>query len=747
MGRFDWWCHVTSSTTVLRTTALATIFAAMLSTGCGMIFGFEDAPPASECAYSRDCPAGKECIEGACVSNCDGDACLDAVASSERDANPESQATDQTVTDAAPVIESGSDAEAGSPSFPPAEAGEDSSGDSNDSGCSTCTVSDLPRPCRGRPYSEPMIVSGGTPPYRWQASAPDGLILEMDSNVLDGSRARLSGTMVDSGMLTVTITDAAGLYVTRAYVLEPREKCWLAYLSADDPDPQVHLVDPLLTTFAPIEPHKSRVSDFRFSPDGRRLVYRFTDASAPDAGHLSMITLSTGEDTALDFSEDAVASYAWSDDSATLAVGFRRATTSYLGGIRLSPSGGNPEAGTTLLDSTDAGDGGGSALVMLQPTATPDSAGLLWFGAGYVAFHAPANVSSRRAYYAKLDADRFQAPKSIAWDYTPPVLLRAGDRGFFAISIAQPASLNFNSFENGEPPLLKVDDGNVISPSGAFTAPLPGDSLQLFRALDDPAFSDPWAEQGGCPRLIGWAKARERLACVADTSDPMHGESHGEVRIFDLDSAKKQLKMSPVGGYCVKGTGAAPCSASEYDYTQAKSNARRRAFSPSGRWFAFATTATQALPTDDYLYIADLDSDPMQLKRKDWSPFGGSSVGSQIELAFSSDETMVLQQRGATLVVHNLTVGNGPGEGIMLLTSDLKPVSPCSEDFGSAPDRWCGSIANAAPFTWSSQPALAAFKTTQGIIVVEIFRSSFTKHVFPMTDCDERCSAQFEFQP
>ena len=231
----------------LRVVALGS--ALSISLGCRALLQFDDAPPVSACAFSQDCAAGESCVDGLCVSNCTGARC-DAGADAGVD-DPGRDVIGDALVDRSILPDANSSIDHFAPEppdrFGPLDASDAREGSVGPT-CPTCTVTDLPRPCRGYPYNEPMAVFGGTPPYTWSASAPDGLALTVDGSMSDGSMAHVFGTPLRSGSLTVTIVDSANRQLKRSYDLQVRDKCWLAYVSLENGSPQLHVVDPILTT-------------------------------------------------------------------------------------------------------------------------------------------------------------------------------------------------------------------------------------------------------------------------------------------------------------------------------------------------------------------------------------------------------------------------------------------------------------------------------------------------------------------
>jgi hypothetical protein len=174
-----------------------------------------------------------------------------------------------------------------------------------------------------------------------------------------------------------------------------------------------------------------------------------------------------------------------------------------------------------------------------------------------------------------------------------------------------------------------------------------------------------------------------------------------------------------------------------YGYDVDKATASPRSFSPSGRWFAFA----RAEPRDAYLYWADLEAVPPTrtgtLRLADRGPIS--------RLAFSPDDEEIAFQAGKRVFVKSLS-GVDPEREIL---SDLAIDDPCTEEFPSAPDRYCGNSERAARFKWALDSKALAFPSAGLVIVVDTTHPAALA-AFPQSTplCDEPlCSGNFEFQP
>ncbi len=279
-------------------------------------------------------------------------------------------------------------------------------------------------------------------------------------------------------------------------------------------------------------------------------------------------------------------------------------------------------------------------------------------------------------------------------NYPASVFLQPAANGFFMTSSA---ATSFYSLPSRA--VARHQFVDLVAPSGRFTAELYDDQLQVFDATEsnqvDPQFSS--AAGQDCPTLLAWAKGSERIACVADVESDPPGTTHGEVRLFDVETSPT-LTMQRLAGYCAKDSNAASttCSAFEYDYTQDNSRAQARAFSRSGRWFAFTTSAPEL--GGGYLHLADLGTRPFTLKQKLYIATSGMTSTSPSALAYSEDERYLLLQLGNSLTAYDL-LGPSPiefGSSAANLSNDLltatsQATSPCLESYATEPARWCGT--------------------------------------------------------
>jgi hypothetical protein len=578
----------------------------------------------------------------------------------------------------------------------------------------------------------------------------DQWLVARDPASPDGTAATLTGLPAGVTDLNIEVTDATGKRASISYSAVPRSACWYAYTALETAGPVLHLLDPILELPPPTPlANNQGVYDFHFSPNGQFLAYRFgEDADHPTGKHLALLNLFKWQEQVLNFGEDAVTAFAWSKDSSVLAVAFSSAQATSISGVRLD-----------LV--------GSAAPVVLTPQPALIASDLYWIGTNFVAFDAAArpdpnhfgqfipDPSQRVPFYAALGSAGFDPPAAPPGgiSFLPGVFLQPADDGFFMITDSDPFT-NFFAVPSGGVAPASDFFTSLIAPSGHFSAELSGDQLQVFRA-EDGDLADIAAESlpdQGCPKLLSWAANRERIACVADVTNGSNGATHGEVRFFDLLPSTPTLTMSTLQGYCVKDAPpvVTQCGALEYDYTEENASAEARAFSASGKWFAFVTDAPEK-----YLYWADMESSSLTLKRKVLNSPNFANSGSRTALAFSPDDRYLLVQRGSALLVSDLTAGpnSGARSAALALSVELpsdvsQATSACSEDFLSAPDRWCGNADPAAPFRWAPDSRFVSYRSAGNLTVVDLTQfPGVVFHEYSAPDCTQKCASQFEFQP
>ncbi len=609
----------------------------------------------------------------------------------------------------------------------------------------------LPGPCGKDPYAFALnIRDGGVAPFQWQVSATAGAWHTEDRpSSPDRSEVMLVGEPQGAAELKVTATDAEGKLTERRYSIAPRKACYFAYVAPGPSGPKLAVRDPWLFVDATDKLSNNQgVSDFQFSPDGRLLAYRYGEASGdPNGAHLSVLDLTTMQDHALDFQEDAVTGYAWSPDAAALAVAFRAGGESILGGARLSFA------------------GAGAQISPLAPLLTPYpyESNLLWVAPNMVSYATPATLDLGAPpgrsciVFTSLGARGFGEPIPVTdFFYRPGFQTSAAPGGLFVNSPKDNRSL-FNSAEG----FFAVDhQRNFVDPAGRFSASVPNKTLTLVEASNgfDTFETSGNTPTSNCPRLLAWARDRERIACVADVSQA--DVSWGEIRFFDVASTTP-LELAPtiLRGFCLKDAQGAPlggsCARSEYDYNESTSVAQPRLLSASGRWFAFlrAAKSGELLGSGEsaagYIHWANLDGPAPALLNK----FGvlGTAPGAPIALAFSPSERFLLHQNGAQLRSHYLSTTPSTDPGIDIAVSGVvaPTTAPCADDYAGAASRWCGGANGSPSFVWSPDSAVdvLAYRTVDKLIVGQLSPTTFDQYEIAALPCDATCSGQFAFQP
>lgn len=611
----------------------------------------------------------------------------------------------------------------------PAVAGQGGQSETPPDPCGCTVVPGYLAPaCAGRPYQATLTVSSGQPPYSWKlAPQPEGWTIAVSPENPEVAILHATKAPDEATELTLIVTDARNAQRTLTLSLEVRSACWLAYPSLETQGPELRLVDPLAET-PPPEPlaHAQGAYDFQFSPDGAFLAYRYgVDDEHPRGRHLSLVDLGSLKEHPISFGEDQVVSYAWAPNSGTLAAAFAEGGETYLGAIRPAAAGSD--------DSPSS----------LASTRASIESELYWVGSEYVSFHAPNGLGDQRlAYFSELSGGGFSAPEEVirSFDAEPTVL--PTETGFFLIT---PFQTLYVDLSDGVQVLVDHWDIGLVAPSGRYSALLAADGLpQLLPAATADYGPIAEATDGSqiCTQLLAWAPDRERLACVADVSNG-DGSSHGEIRIFDLNLAPFGLDAMTLQGFCpgdLNDTSEDSCLVKKQGYSFGSSQAAgsARAFSPSGRYFAFA----RALPDQVYVYLADLDAAPQHVGSPRIFPVDDTEP-SPLAFAFSPDERFLLVRRGPRLSVIELATG-----ATQRVAHNLADAAPCSDDFLAGPNLYCGNTKQLAAPQWAGDSHAAGFWTSDGLTISDLspFPSKSEK-VLPAAACAAQCSGQFGFQP
>lgn len=610
----------------------------------------------------------------------------------------------------------------------------------------------LPAPCGTNAYSASVHAEAGTPPYHWEVSpAIAGWQIDDVPENSGSGLAVLAGAHAGAPAVTVVVTDSAGQQAQATYDVTPRTSCWFAYTAATPEGGSLEVVDPVTRDTPPVAlEHNDGVYDFAFSPNGKYLCYRFgADLDHAHGTRLAVVDLASWTEQQLSLSDtpgsssDVVTAYEWSPDSSTLAVSFVHSGSPYLGGVRFAANG---------------------QLSRLTPKQTPVGVGsdLYWVGAGGVGYYADGIIDASSGapqlvafdgfasgYYSPLGAAGFSEAKLTAETaYQLPVFMQSTSDGFFINSPSWPA-LQFNWVQpNG---LYPVDHSTrLVSPSGSVTADLSSSSLKLYRARHFGEIATS-ATDRDCPKLLTWAKNKERFSCVRQVAANEQHAEYGELRVFDLVD-DDTLTVAPVqGGYCQGAPSqpaGRPCAWPTYHYSVPDSTQLPRVLSDSGDWLAVSADSAGF----NYLYVADLRASPFSLLlAQKLVPSSGNAVAT-LKLAFSPNEKLLLQLLGGNVAATSVPSGTFSSlPGLDLNVPDGNPV--CSDDFAVNPDRWCGSADRAPPFEWDQRSRSVAYRSRdlandESIVIVDFVpNQNFATQYFPAASCGSKCSGQFAFQP
>jgi hypothetical protein len=577
----------------------------------------------------------------------------------------------------------------------------------------------LDQPCRGVDY-EVTFSAGGVAGHTWEAfGLPEGL--EFDDEL-----HQVSGTPTAEGTLELRVVDANGVSAHQSYDVKPRDSCWLAYTSDQTIPRTLNLIDPVLggnrIRLPRPEDRSADVEDFKFSPDGRFVAYRL-------GGGLRLAAAPTWQDQqieAFDTLTGTVTQYAWSPDSTILAVALTTGSDTYLGGVDVTEAGRAAGAGGAAGASSavDSAGGGIPGISQLAPQQAAVDSELVWYDSSFIAFHTTYDQDSafRALYYAPFTGDGFGYAARAAGRYTELVQLRSAEQGLVLIELSPPETYFYAVGQESEPYFHQQD---VVAPSAEYVGRAELGQLEVFPVI---GVRDPggWVSAPDCQRLLAWAEARERIACVTDTN-PDH-----PIQIFDLDPSIPELAPSTLSG--------------PYVYSDAQADGVRRAFSPSGTWLAFATHQA--------LYVADLSGSTPRMHRS--YAYLEPDQGVPVQLAFSADEQHLLEHRPSALFLHSLEWPTSSPARVSSDRPDLPLADPalCEEDFTQAPDLWCGNLRNRAQFIWAPDPDFAAFQTALGTLQIldigGLHRDQDTTS-YAVTgvadDCTGLCIGQFDFQP
>lgn len=597
--------------------------------------------------------------------------------------------------------------------------------------CPQITPNQLPDPCQDNQYyTNAITVTGGTAPFVWTAlSVPAGL--SFDANL-----QTVSGTALPAGAstpLTLQVTDNTGHQTQMTYPLAYRDKCWLGFMSAAAANPKAHLFDPALGNLSPAlesSANNAGVVDFKFSPDGKFLVYRRAEA-AGGTQDLVLAIAPNWQEQVLDVG-GSVLEYAWSHSASVLAVAFQNDTGTMLGGINVANAAAAPASGGGITGTQTL-----QPVQMIDPASAPLSSDLLWFqDDAYLAFHADglpgADTGFESPYYAHLDSGGFSAVSQLSTGpYFGPITLLPALNGVFAFYAGPPPALDFNGSAAGLDFDTYLGPGRVSAvadPAGLYVALPTQSKLQLLLTSESGGSQDPpatWTTTtDACSSILAWDPHAERIACDADVAATDGGTATGEVRLFSFTGGPTtpQVVMTPMKALA--------------GYQQGEVSGHRRSFSAGGNWLAFSTESA--------LIVGDVREAP-QVQQQVPLP-AGSLPTDPSALAFSPDETLLLWQISGRLGVIALQKNGVPsfyGD-----IGSLQGSTVCNEEFTDGPGTWCGGLTNPGAPVWSADSRFAAtFTTTQGVRVYDLESYISSGSVVHIDACDAGCSGDFTFQP
>jgi hypothetical protein len=554
-----------------------------------------------------------------------------------------------------------------------------------------------PEACVGWPYSAKFEVTGGSPPYSWQApTLPTGFNLNPQTVELSSAAT----FAIANPAVTLQVTDHNGRIIQRALSVALRQKCWFGYVSNETGVARVHLVDPQLGT------HLQRpvtntadlsVEDFKWSPDGKFVAYRVKKTNGDYALWLWQGPL---WDRDLELLLDgSVLHYAWSPDAGVLGVVTTANGQNSLGGVNVASVPRESAPGTI------------QGVVTLTPLDAAVDSELTWYGEGTsraVAFHKAGRgdfSKCRNTGHATLGTLGFE---SLAWalsyNYCNDVFIYPSRAGYFA---SVDGALNYHPNDSSA---TVYHDNDALSPSADFTAVAVDSTLELRRANLD-FWEDATATTQGCGHLLAWGEARERIACT--------GADESSFWTDTLNSDASAFTTALVSG----STSALAAGWSGYP----------RLMSRSANWLAIATA--------DRLHLASLAGTPQFT----WSAALASSNGTS--LAFSPDESLLTVQRGNQLWLYN--VPGSTASGIALGTLGSEPAA-CSEAAFGLPN-WCGSSRGEPAWKWAADSRAIALVTASGNLAIDDLRLWHSRQEIVETvvtpNCSGACATQFRFQP
>lgn len=578
---------------------------------------------------------------------------------------------------------------------------------------------DLPNPCRGNDYGADLTALGPNGSYVWQqVTAPPGL-------TFDANTQHVSGTLSAPGALTVDVT-GAGHEVERTFELTPRDTCFLAYVAPVNGVLRLGLFDPVTkrNRTLPSDPDADPVTDFKFSPDGRFLVYR--TGVAPTSGALTLVEMPNPVEHALSFAQ--VSHYAWSDDSSTLAVGFTNTNGPALGGVDVA----HPALGV-----------GGTTYPELTPLAASVDSELVWYAGTHVAFLSARTQPLWPIRAATHEGSGFGELVFSDSDFASSSELRSGASGVYVV----PSDSDFITFYGleffGDPNRISTPGGDEfqgiphadfeIAGTGDYVAGEVNQELEVFTAGNPstpdqypiPDVPGPDVTPTECDAVLAWAPGADRLACAqlaaSDPASPAH--------ILFVDVSTDTSGVTTAASTLLHGVA---------DFPDLFPSGRQRLFSRDGSRFAFTTA--------DRLSVAKIVTGAASVvMQHDFSPDPGAD---DAVVAFAPAGSTLLEHRGGDLSLFDVNDASGSET---VLDRNLPLSQACQDSPRAAAGAFCGSQRSLASFAWSPDATMVAHAIgSGGLSVVDLSRlaSGLIDRTVVTDDCGDCLSGRsFEFQP
>ncbi|HET9959461.1 MAG TPA: hypothetical protein VFQ61_33450, partial [Polyangiaceae bacterium] len=553
----------------------------------------------------------------------------------------------------------------------------------------------FPQPCAGQPYQVTMDFRAKV---RWSLPAFLDPGLTIDAAGASTRTVTVHGTPTVQGPLLLDAKNANNQSYRFGYALKPRNACYFAYVV--DSNGTLVVLDPVLSSSSQpqIRPlpeqlgvgNAARVVDFAFAPDGSVLLYHLQDSAGSST--LAALDLRSLQDTSWPVPGQLVA-YAWAEDARRIAVLSQTSAGTLLGGLTIVP--GSPPT-ITALEST---------------TAPREALSLTWFAGNRVVLR----TQSDSLYDALWQAARFENYRAVGGQYSPGASLAATASGLFVLK-EQQRSFDFIS---AMPKFLSASY-SVLSPSRALfldaQSPV-GGTVAVYGLVAQRA--EQYTALQECDRVVAWAKDRERVACLREST------AVSGLRTFDL-------REGDSGSGQAIATATAPGTPPTFT-TLAGS---RRAWSASGKWFAYQT--------DGGLHIAQGDE-----PRVVYYDATVSATPAQVALSFSPTEDVLLEATESKI------------SAILLTPPVLSEATPaakanrnlqlqarsCVEDFWQDPSAWCGAWGDEPTrIRWYAEAPIAAMRASDGTLYVVDFGRANLGGTDEVTSSRE-ANGSWEFQP